>query len=122
MDKTISLGELAYNAYCASTNWKSVYTGADLPAYDQQRPEVITAWEAAGQAVAVTLLGSASNNSKGELEEVGRNGEVGEIGQSDRLLGCCGGCPKGETGAEGIDGIATDSDKEAGDETYAIKA
>lgn len=45
-----SLGEVAYNAYCASTDWKSAYSGAPLPPFDQQKPEVILAWEAAGSA------------------------------------------------------------------------
>lgn len=68
---TKSLGNIAYDAYCAATNWKSVYTGADLPQYDQQRPEVIAAWEAAGVAVAATICSvkvAESESSKFEPE------------------------------------------------------
>lgn len=46
-----SFGRIAYDAYCASRNWKSI-RGAPLPPFDQQTPELQEAWEAAGLAVA----------------------------------------------------------------------
>lgn len=46
-----TLGQIAYEAYCATTDWKSAVTGAPLPQYKDQRESVIAAWEAAGKAV-----------------------------------------------------------------------
>ena len=31
------LGEAAYNAYCEHTNWKSLFTGADLPQFKNNK-------------------------------------------------------------------------------------
>ncbi len=47
-----TLGQIAYEAYCATTDWKSAVTGAPLPQYKDQRESVIAAWESAGEAVA----------------------------------------------------------------------
>lgn len=47
-----SLGQRAYEAYCAQTNWKSLVSGASLPQWQDVKPEIAAAWEAAGQAVA----------------------------------------------------------------------
>lgn len=50
-----SLGQVAYEAYCASTDWKSAITGAPLPQFGVQAPAVQAAWEAAAAAVAQTF-------------------------------------------------------------------
>lgn len=47
----MSLGEIAYNAYCEDREWKSV-RGEPLPHFKQQAPELQQAWDKAGQAVA----------------------------------------------------------------------
>jgi hypothetical protein len=46
-----SLGQVAYEAYCEKAGWKSLVTGAPLPTWSQQRPEISQAWEAAAAAV-----------------------------------------------------------------------
>jgi hypothetical protein len=54
-----SLGQIAYEAYCASTNGVSPITGDVLPLWtDLLPPRVIKdAWEAAAEAVAQTVRG-----------------------------------------------------------------
>lgn len=49
MSKT--LGQVAYEAYCGTTNWKSLVSGADLPQWDATKLEIQEAWEHAGAAV-----------------------------------------------------------------------
>jgi hypothetical protein len=44
------LGQIAYEAYCESTGWKSAITGAPLPQWDGQNETIKKAWEAAGVA------------------------------------------------------------------------
>lgn len=46
-----SLGQIAYEAYCEKTGWKSLATGADLPRWDKLKLEIQEAWEAAAGAV-----------------------------------------------------------------------
>lgn len=48
----IDLGRIAYLAYCRSTGGKSAVTGDPLPSWEDQRPEIRTAWRAAADAVA----------------------------------------------------------------------
>lgn len=45
------LGEIAYNAYCAAREWKSV-RGEPLPHWKEQDPTLRAAWVAAAEAVA----------------------------------------------------------------------
>ena len=49
MDK--SLGEIAYNAYCKDTGWKSLVSGAQLPTWQLLSEAIREAWEAAAHAV-----------------------------------------------------------------------
>lgn len=138
MDAPLSLGNIAYNAYCESTNWKSVYTGADLPQYDQQRPEVIQAWESSALAVAATICSTKSVNDVAKVAEpfyaygaVDASSDVPTTNLSNSLGTCSPpgplGCPAGPQGDDGLQGsdetVNTDVDEEyAPDETYAIKA
>lgn len=46
-----SLGQVAYEAYRATTQWKSLISGALLPKWDIVKPEIKEAWEAAGRAI-----------------------------------------------------------------------
>ena len=48
---TLTNGEVAYNAYCNLSGWKSLASGADLPPFSGTKPEIRDAWEAAAQAV-----------------------------------------------------------------------
>lgn len=48
---TTDIGQIAYEAYCNKTNWKSLISGAPLPAYSQLKPEIQEAWTAAAEAV-----------------------------------------------------------------------
>lgn len=45
-----SPGKTAYEAYCESSGGKSLISDASLPAWDGLKPEIKTAWEAAGRA------------------------------------------------------------------------
>ena len=54
MSKT--LGQISYEAYCETTNWKSLASGAALPQWDATRTEIQAAWEAAGAAVFTKLF------------------------------------------------------------------
>jgi hypothetical protein len=46
----MTLGEIAYNAYCHAVEWKSV-KGDPLPQFIEQFPRLKIAWEAAAGAV-----------------------------------------------------------------------
>lgn len=45
-----TLGQIAYEAYCATTDWKSAISGAPLPQWDAQSGLIKSAWENAGAA------------------------------------------------------------------------
>lgn len=49
--KLVSIGSIAYNAYCEKTNWKSLISGADLPQCENLKPEIQQAWEASGNCI-----------------------------------------------------------------------
>lgn len=51
MEKTF--GQVAYEAYCAATGWKSAVSGDQLPEWKDVRPAIKTAWEAAGDQVLI---------------------------------------------------------------------
>jgi hypothetical protein len=113
MNTTLSLGNIAYNAYCESTEWKSVYTGAALPQYDQQRPEVIQAWENSALAVISTVHAiKASLDSMSPQDPVYAYGAVNNNAD----------IPTTDLSAADQT-VNSDVDEEsASDETYAIKA
>jgi len=46
-----TLGEVAYQGYCKSSNNKSLVSGQELPAFKDLSTEIKTAWEAAANAV-----------------------------------------------------------------------
>jgi len=50
----IDLGEIAYNAYGDNRGWV-VFSGAPMPTWEEQSPELREAWDAAAQAVAAAL-------------------------------------------------------------------
>lgn len=50
-----SLGQIAYEAYCDTTEWKSLISGAALPPWEGVKSEIKKAWENAGIAVEVAL-------------------------------------------------------------------
>jgi hypothetical protein len=47
----VKFGEIAYNAYCETTGWKSAITGEDLPPFNETPEAVQTGWIAAAIAV-----------------------------------------------------------------------
>lgn len=51
-----SLGQIAYEAYCTKTGWKSLATGADLPKWDKLNADIRDAWEAAASRVQQEVL------------------------------------------------------------------
>lgn len=46
-----SFGQVAYDAYCDSSKWKSKYTGATLPRWELVDFEVKQHWEASAKVV-----------------------------------------------------------------------
>lgn len=46
----MTLGQIAYDAYCKSRGWKSVL-GEHLPHFEEQSPELKATWDAAANAV-----------------------------------------------------------------------
>jgi hypothetical protein len=46
----ISPGRAAYEAYALCSNGRSLVSGAPLPSWDEQRPEIREAWDAAAMA------------------------------------------------------------------------
>jgi len=47
----LAWGQIAYEAYCASTGGKSAVLDVPLPPWDELSPRVCEAWMAAGEAV-----------------------------------------------------------------------
>lgn len=45
------LGQVAYEAYCAKTGWKSLATGADLPRWEKLNVDIQEAWQFAAESV-----------------------------------------------------------------------
>ena len=50
-----SIGQIAYEAYCDHTCWKSVVDGDDLPKWCDVNVDVKAAWEDAASAVWLTV-------------------------------------------------------------------
>ena len=46
-----SIGQVAYEAYCAHTGWRSLVSGAELPQWSALTDPIRLAWEAAAAAV-----------------------------------------------------------------------
>lgn len=55
-----TLGQVAYEAYCAKTGWKSLVSGADLPQWAELKSEIRDAWGDAAEAVAGELESRAT--------------------------------------------------------------
>lgn len=66
MNKT--LGQIAYEAYCAMSNWKSLVSGAPLPKWHDVTPEIKSAWEAAGQTAGEAAIAEANANRSYQSE------------------------------------------------------
>ena len=50
-------GKIAYNAYYAYSDGKSLVSGQPLPTWEDQADEIKEAWESAGDAVATYYTG-----------------------------------------------------------------
>lgn len=50
-----SPGQIAYEAYCGTTNWKS-FRGEDLPQWENVKPQIKQGWETAGYRVLFEFL------------------------------------------------------------------
>lgn len=69
-----TLGQIGYEAYCKTTGWKSLVSGADLPAYEGLNAPIQDAWEKAGQGVA-----AAVGRADAILGMVAEQLEVGDV-------------------------------------------
>ncbi len=47
----MNIGQIAYNAYCKSTNNKSLISGTELPPFYSLDPKIKSAWREAALAV-----------------------------------------------------------------------
>lgn len=52
------IAKIAYDAYKAKAKGLSLISGAELPAWEGLNGDIQEAWDAAAQAVAVSVLGS----------------------------------------------------------------
>ena len=55
------LGEVAYNAYCAAREWKSV-RGEPLPHWMQQSEDLRKAWIEGAKAVSIAIRNQTSRD------------------------------------------------------------
>lgn len=62
MDAARSIGQVAYEAYCARSDGVSLVSGARLPGWDGLSPVIAEAWEAAAAAVAQVVLAGSGND------------------------------------------------------------
>lgn len=53
-----TLGQIAYEAYCNHTDWKSLVSGAQLPEWDKLDPKIQDAWNVAATVVVDTHVKS----------------------------------------------------------------
>lgn len=60
--------QIAYEAYCQHTGWKSLVSGQALPQWHNLKPEIQAAWQAS--AVALTRI---HNARIGEIRDDSRN-------------------------------------------------
>ena len=51
-----TLGQVAYEAYRASTGGVSLVSGDRLPSWEDQAPEIQAAWEAGAQAAVAAYI------------------------------------------------------------------
>lgn len=51
----VRLGKIAYDAYFRFSDGKSLISGAPLPAWENQDPQIQAAWDAAAEAVATEV-------------------------------------------------------------------
>ena len=51
-----SLSQIAYEAYCESTGWKSLISGDQLPPFDKLKPTIQEAWRMAAMAVVDAVI------------------------------------------------------------------
>jgi hypothetical protein len=55
--KVVTYGQIAYEAYCAAADGKSLVSGEPLPAWEEQDERIRAAWNAAGTAVSDDVIG-----------------------------------------------------------------
>ncbi|HMH92545.1 MAG TPA: hypothetical protein VK586_15845 [Streptosporangiaceae bacterium] len=56
MTEIVTYGQIAYEAYAAHSDGKSLVSGEPLPAWGEQKPSIRRAWNAAGNAVSDDVI------------------------------------------------------------------
>jgi hypothetical protein len=84
-------GQIAYEAYCGASHWKSLMTGASLPAWEQVRQDIQAAWER-GSAAVLRQQGVRKDELLCEarmsmLNVVGGTGTKKELAAVDKVTG-----------------------------------
>ena len=69
----MNFGKTAYEAYCKTTDNKSLISGAELPAWEDLKPEIQEAWTAASDAVGIAWADEGTQ----EIKEAARRGFEG---------------------------------------------
>lgn len=64
------LGEIAYNAYCDTRDWKS-FNNEPLPKWPDVKPEIKAGWVAAASAVATRIRMDANPHEHDPAKEGG---------------------------------------------------
>lgn len=82
MTEQKTLGQVAYDAYCEKSNWKSLATGADLPQYADTKPEIRDAWEASASAVSDAVVASMQTATVDPNESQTDEGQADGAGES----------------------------------------
>ena len=57
IEKVVTYGQVAYGAYCAASDGKSLVSGEPLPAWDALDERIVSAWNRAGAAVCDVVIG-----------------------------------------------------------------
>ena len=74
IEKIVTYGQTAYEAYCAASDGKSLVSGEPLPAWDALPEPIASAWNRSGAAVCDDIIGDGLPGS--EIAEVGRLREL----------------------------------------------
>lgn len=71
-----SLGQIAYEGYCADSGGKSLVSGAQLPTWSALVPEIQHAWSASASAVVDSMMVAASQSRPSHMELVIAHGAL----------------------------------------------
>lgn len=87
-DTSKSYGQVAYEAYCGHTGWKSLVSGTALPQWENLKPDIKAAWESSARAVIAEFVRRVEDRRKQLVDQMEkRMAEASERPQSEINLG-----------------------------------